>query len=177
MSATESRPIPRGDAVITADGRYRYLLSREWDVFENRRVLFVMLNPSTADATQDDPTIRKCVGFAKRWGFGALDVVNLYALRSTKPDGLWAPGVEPIGEVNDAWIDRAALGASRIIAAWGSEMRAQGRARDVLARLATRHHVEALRVTLGPPWHPLYVPYAAEPVVVRRKAADGGARW
>jgi hypothetical protein len=82
-------------ATLSDCGRYRYRLWRRWA--DGPTVLFVMLNPSTADADVDDPTIRRCIGFARSWGAGALEVVNLYAWRATQPAELKA-AVGPVGE-------------------------------------------------------------------------------
>jgi hypothetical protein len=101
--------------------RYRYLLWRSWGDGQ-RRCSFVGLNPSTADETHDDPTIRKCIGFAKRWGFGALDIVNLFAWRSTDPDELLLAD-DPVGPANDDALRAAFREASRIVHAWGSHGR------------------------------------------------------
>jgi hypothetical protein len=81
-----------------------------------------MLNPSTADALSDDPTIRRCSDFARRWQFGALDVVNLFAWRSTDPEALLRVE-DPVGYANSAAISRVASTASRIVLAWGSHKR------------------------------------------------------
>jgi hypothetical protein len=92
--------IPQGDAVFSADGRYRYRLTR--DLGGKTTVTFIMLNPSTADANLDDPTIRRCKGFAKDWGYGRLIIVNLFAFRATDPRDMWKAhelGVNVIGEL------------------------------------------------------------------------------
>lgn len=104
------------DAILSDDGKYRYLLSRAWAA--GHKVLFVMLNPSTADAKVDDPTIRKCVGFAQRWGFARVDVANLYALRSTDPLGL-ARVVDPVGPDADFHLRLALQTAAKVVFAWG----------------------------------------------------------
>src|SRR4029077_5114543 len=83
--------------------RYRFALWRRWD--SGPQVLFVMLNPSTADETTDDPTIRRCIGFARTWGFGSLAGANLFAFRTLKPRQL-RPASEPIGAGNDDWLVR-----------------------------------------------------------------------
>ena len=80
-------------------GQYRYTLTRVWSL-ERGLVLFVGLNPSTADAERDDPTVRRCVGYARRWGFGGVLVANLFAYRATDPRDLLAVSY-PIGPRND----------------------------------------------------------------------------
>lgn len=110
-------PLQRSGASISADGRYRYRLWRAWAT--GKTILFVMLNPSTADARDDDPTIRKCVGFAKRLGFARLEVVNLFAWRATDPRDL-PRASDPIGVENDHTILERSLAADLVIAAWGA---------------------------------------------------------
>lgn len=153
--------VPTSGAVLSADGRYRYRLWRELGDGPMGTVVFVMLNPSTADAEKDDPTIRKCKGFARQWGFRRLEVVNLFAWRATNPKEL--PKVdEPIGLENDRTIDERCIAAEWVICAWGSDKFGQRRAREVVARLRRLDiHLRCLRksTTDGPPWHPLYVPY------------------
>jgi hypothetical protein len=133
-----------------------------------------MLNPSTADATADDPTIRRCMGFARSWGAGGIRVVNLFALRATDPaelakfDSPVAPrppeGAHPFHEnLNDAHIVDASDGC-RLIAAWGTHGSFQRRDRAVMKLLATRR-VECLGVTKGGhPRHPLYVAASVLPM-------------
>ena len=123
-----------------------------------------MLNPSTADAELDDPTIRRCMGFARDWDYGGIRVCNLYAYRATKPDDL--KGVlDPVGPRNDSAILSAVADAGRIIAAWGAwpgpfEVRTH-RVQDLLRG----RHVEALGLTKsGAPRHPLYMAKDAEPL-------------
>ncbi len=108
---------PPQDAGAIIEGEYRYLLWRTWDV-SRPRVLWVMLNPSTANAVDDDNTVVCCKRFSKDWRFGSLEVVNLFALRTTDPVNLLtAP--DPFGPRNDAFIAAAASRATRIIVAWG----------------------------------------------------------
>ena len=113
--------------------RYRYRLWREWEP-SRPRVLWIMLNPSTADEATLDPTIRRCVGFAKAWGFGGIDVVNLYAWRATDPRRLRA-AKDPVGPANDEAIAVAVQKAPVVVAAWGNHpmARARGRAIRLLA--------------------------------------------
>lgn len=146
------RDIPA--AVISDCGQYRYLLSRQIG-FSERVVAFIGLNPSTADATLDDPTIRRCIDFAKRRDAGLLLMVNLFALRSTDPKALKAH-LEPVGPDNDLWIDRAMSIADIKIAAWGNGGSLLNRSDAVRRRFEGR--LEALAITSAQmPKHPLYV--------------------
>ena len=105
-------------ATISACTKYRYSLRRTWQE-GGRVVCFIMLNPSTADADIDDPTIRRCVGFGKSWGYDALEVVNLFAWRETEPKFLITPS-DPIGPDNDGAILEASGRAELVVCAWGS---------------------------------------------------------
>jgi hypothetical protein len=152
-------------AKLSADNVYRYRLGRRWG--EGAPLLFVMLNPSTADARIDDRTIRRCMSFAKRDGFPAIDVVNLFAFRATFPRDLRS-AKDPIGPENDEEIADALKRAGQVIAAWGVSVprpHAHRPAR-VLELLKERGAVWALRITpTGAPEHPLYIPGDA-PLVV-----------
>lgn len=140
-------------AEISPCGQYRYALGRRWG--DGGTVAFVMLNPSTADATMDDPTIRRCMGFAKAWGYGGLVVANLYAYRATKPADLWK-AANPIGPNNDEHLARVAAGCDQIVAAWGVNARPD-RIAEVLA-LPGMDRLTALALTKdGQPRHPLYL--------------------
>lgn len=144
-------------ATFDARRRYRYRLWRDWEP-SRPRVVWIMLNPSTADETTLDATIRRCVGFAKAWGFGGIDVVNLFAWRATDP-GLLRAAKDPVGPANDHAIAAALRDAALIVAAWGGNPIVSSRARDV-RRLAARLHKRlfCLGTTKdGEPRHPLYV--------------------
>ena len=155
-------------ATFSKDRRCRYRLWRCWGDPELRCV-FVGLNPSTADESRDDPTIRKCVGFAKRWGFGAVDVVNLFAYagaRSTDPRSLLGVS-DPIGPENDAALRTAFRDANRIVWAWGRHdprVRSLVQARVASPRWPGRGHrceTGCLgRLQDGSPRHPLRIAYA-----------------
>ncbi len=146
------------DAVISEDGRYRYRLTRSWDD-TLPRMTFVMLNPSTADAEVDDPTIRRCIGFAQREDCGALVVVNLYAFRATDPK-IMLRAIDAVGPENDAYLADAFVSANGpVVAAWGANAD-RGRASHVrkLAGATRLHHLGLTKD--GHPRHPLYVPGA-----------------
>ncbi len=151
--------IPRGSAVI--DGPYRYSLVRQLKRNSYTRIAWIMLNPSTADAKHDDPTLRRCVGFSKRWGFGSLEVVNLFGFRTTKPTDLRRV-LDPVGPRNDEFIVAAVTAADCVVCAWGGRALAAGwgkRSDDVNALIREVGSVVfCLRTTKGgDPSHPLYV--------------------
>ncbi|XHC26180.1 DUF1643 domain-containing protein [Phycisphaerales bacterium ac7] len=153
-------PAARSRASFSRCRRYRYSLVRRWDD-ELARVCFCMLNPSTADEQQNDPTVRRAIGYALDRGFGSIEVVNVFALRSTDPKGLTralADGIDPIGPRNDEAIRRAAARAETVVAAWGSHATLLGRDRAVRDLLATHDRCVALGLTAsGLPRHPLYL--------------------
>jgi hypothetical protein len=125
-------------------------------------VLFVGLNPSTADEVRDDPTVRRCVGYAKRWGYGALCLTNLFAFRASDPRVLKAHP-SPVGADNDRWLAALARRAGIVIAAWGVEGTHLGRDSAVL-RLLGRELSCLRRTKGGHPGHPLYLPRSLTPV-------------
>lgn len=148
-------------AEISGDGRFRYLLSRSW-IGDGRTVTFIGLNPSTADARQDDPTIRRCVGFAKCLGASTLLMVNLFGYRSTDPRALLT-AEDPVGPDNDAWLERAVKQSDVAIAAWGNGGSLLNRGQRVAHTFAGR--LQALELTKGGmPKHPLYIRQSARPV-------------
>ena len=148
------------DSGAQIDGEYRWRLWRRWDE-ELPLLLWVMLNPSTADATEDDPTIRKCVGFAMRWRYGGIVVVNLFALRSTDPTAVLRHP-DPIGSENDAVISATAAECPDSVCAWGSHKSVTHRAL-VVRRLLLQAGNSPTHLGLnkdGHPKHPLYLPYS-----------------
>lgn len=137
---------------------YRYSLTREWG--SGGTVVVVGLNPSTADANIDDPTVRRCIGFAGAWGFGRLVLINLFAYRSTDPDRLYRVD-DPIGPMNDRCIRREIGEADLVLVAWGNRGNILDRDKAVLAWLPNPH---CIGVTgQGFPRHPLYVRSDATP--------------
>lgn len=152
---------PPAGAVISADLKYRYALWRRWEI-DGPFVLFIGLNPSTADATEDDPTIRRCVNFAKSWGFSAMYMANLFAYRATDPKDMKA--VEnAVGACNDDWLRYLARCADTIVGAWGAHGTYQGRGQAVI-KLLMPFDVRHLGTTSnGNPKHPLYLPKTLKP--------------
>lgn len=141
---------------------YRYSLWREW-IGGDGYAMFVGLNPSTADETQDDPTIRRCVAFAQAWGYAGLCMTNLFAFRATEPkDMRSAPS--PIGPENDSVLLAAASNAGVIVAAWGVNGTHMGRDAEV-RELLPDMHVLALTKD-GHPGHPLYLRKTLTPVPI-----------
>lgn len=156
--------------------RYRYTLWREWSTFEmfdgcndgergsdraREYLMIIGLNPSTADETKDDPTIRRCIGFAKAWGFGGLCMTNLFAFRATDPKVMKA-AVNPVGDENDQWLFQMADCAGLILAAWGAHGSFLDRDKAIIRAIPKLH---CLRTNAdGSPQHPLYVPAATIPV-------------
>jgi hypothetical protein len=144
-------------------GRYRFRLDRAWDAANRRRLVVIGLNPSTADDTEDDPTIRRCVAFAKRELCGGLIMVNLFAYRATDPREL-ATAAFPCGSGNDTSVLQACRTPSAIaIAAWGVNGAFRSRGEEMRA-LLSRSGVQLYHFGLtkdGHPKHPLYLPATA----------------
>jgi hypothetical protein len=146
------------DAVLSDCGRYRYLLRRTWD-YDKPRALFVMLNPSTADAEIDDATIRSCIRLCRSWGYGSFEVVNLYGFRATDPKDLTVAS-DPIGERNDAVAEAAVERCDLTICAWGANrMATPQRVRQMTDLIRScRPAAFCLGLTkAGAPKHPLYI--------------------
>jgi hypothetical protein len=156
-------------AIISSCRMYRYQLRRVWD--DDLPYLNVIgLNPSTADEAIDDPTIRRCVDYARRWGYGALYMTNLFAWRATKPAAM-KKAIMPVGEQNDRWLATTATNAGLVLAAWG--IHGSFRARDVavLDLLASRP-IYCLRKTKGGlPEHPLFLPKTLKPLLYQASKA------
>ena len=132
-------------------------------LFNDKFVMFVGLNPSTADELQDDPTMRKCIGFAKRLGFYSLVMTNLFALRETDPKRMMQHEA-PIGKANDYWLSATAKRADLIIVAWGTDGTHKYRDEEVL-RILRRIGKPLMcfgKNKDGSPKHPLYVSYKSK---------------
>lgn len=152
-------------ADISKDGKYRYRLWRRWGN-SKKSCLFIMLNPSTADGSQDDPTIRRCVGFSKRLGYSRLDVVNLFAYRSVSIANMTQQS-EPVGPDNKPRVLEATNGAGIIICAWGTSGGHLQQDKTVLGWLEKMDKF-ALGITAhGHPRHPLYLSSDSKLVLYR----------
>jgi len=144
-------------AILSNDGRYRYTLTRQWS--DRAPMVWCMLNPSTADASKDDPTIRRCIGFAVREGWGGIHVVNLMAFRTKDPAECVLVS-DPIGWENDGYLEKAAELTGKVVCAWGTKAPEKyvRRAVALLAGDCGRASLWCLGTTRnGSPRHPLYV--------------------
>jgi len=164
-----TRTHTKGDAPSTAVysdcERYRYSLERVWDE-KGKRVLFVMLNPSTATEVQNDPTVERCERRARALGFGAFCVTNIFAWRDTDPRKMRAAD-DPTGPENDATILKFSKWADTIICAWGThgEHRQRGAAVEALLRQDGYELFHLGLSKAGHPKHPLYIAYTKQPEV------------
>lgn len=150
----------RRGADLDEDREYRWRLWREWDA-NAPTVAFLMLNPSTADETDDDQTIRRCIDYAKSWGYGRLEVVNLFAYRTSKPSEL-RTAEAPVGDRNDEVLRDVCDEAELVVAAWGAHGEYRDRAIEVSEMLDVE--LQALGTTKGGhPLHPSRQPAGIEP--------------
>lgn len=149
-------------AVLSECLTWRYLLERDVDLLlGGGTVAFVLLNPSTADAERDDPTLRRCKGFARRLAFARLQIVNLFAYRATDPFDL-REAADPVGPENDGWVEQTCRNADLVIAGWGVHGGWHGRDRQV-AEMLKPLELRCLGVTRdGAPRHPLYLSASSE---------------
>ncbi len=145
-------------ALISDCGRYRYWLTRTWD--ETRpSMVFVMLNPSVADANIDDPTIRRCMGFAARENCGGIIVVNLFAYRATKPTELVGLD-DPCGPENDDWQYHFITKGGPVVLAWGANDMASKECKRFFTYYQPAEWYDFCclgQTKSGAPKHPLYI--------------------
>ena len=141
------------DAKLSDCRKYRYALWRTWDD-SKPYVMIVGLNPSTADETKDDPTLTRCIKFAKYWGYGGLCMANLFAFRATEPSDMMASS-DPVGLENDSWLSKLSKDAGIVVAAWGNDGSHLGRSSAIKAMLPNLHYIKMNKS--GEPAHPLYL--------------------
>jgi hypothetical protein len=149
-------------AVLSPCQRYRYALGRTWDL-DATPVLFVGLNPSTADADNDDPTIRRCIRFARDWGHGGVLMGNLFAFRATNPQDMLR-ALDPVGERNDYWLRHMASLAGLVVAAWGAHGQHRDRAQAVVGSGVLGSFTVLGLTKAGHPRHPLYMRADSRPL-------------
>lgn len=164
-----TRDFLKGDAASVAVysdcEQYRYLLTRVWEP-EGKRALFIMLNPSTATETQNDPTVERCERRARALGFGAFRVCNIFAFRATDPKVMRA-AADPVGPANDAAMRESLLWADQIICAWGAHGAHLRRGAD-MERMLRESGQDLYNLGLtnsGAPKHPLYISYQQKPQI------------
>lgn len=157
-----------GQTIFSPCRTYRYALWREW-IGGDGYAMFVGLNPSTADEMRDDPTIRRCVSFAKSWGYAGLCMANLFAYRATQPKDMKA-AADPIGPENDDHLQALAHEAGVVVAAWGANGTHKGRDLEVCELLPSLHCLALTKD--GHPGHPLYLPKTLTPFCYRPVALD-----
>lgn len=162
-------PVTR-TAQFSKDRRYRYRLTIKWDE-QLPMCNFIMLNPSTADEVNNDPTVERCQRRAKMMGYGSLVVTNLFALRSTDPSYLrsdpWPISESQNPDLNDVHIMSSAIEASLIVCGWGKDGVYLDRSTDIVSCLYS-HNLELHYLKMGKtgePYHPLYLPYSLRPTL------------
>lgn len=149
----------KNTAKLSPCRQYRYALWRTWDDTKPI-VMFIGLNPSTADEHSDDPTLTRCINFAKSWGYGGVCMANLFAYRATDPREMKAAKA-PIGKDNDLWLQQLASSAKLVVGAWGNDGDFLQRSTQVKALMANLHYLKLNKS--GEPAHPLYLPATLTP--------------
>lgn len=148
------------DAKLSACRRYRFALWRAWD--ESGPVaMFIGLNPSKANEREDDPTLVRCINFAKSWGYGGVCIANLFAYRATDPNDMRV-AERPVGRGNDRWLQRLSAESDIVIAAWGNDGAYMGRGKKVRSLIPDLYCLQLNKS--GEPAHPLYLKRTLLPV-------------
>lgn len=149
-------------AIISEDTNYRYELSRVFDETKPM-IVFIGLNPSTADANIDDPTIKKCLNYAKNWWYGWFYMWNLFAYRATEPKNMMKV-FDPIWKENDIYLKSIFEKGEKIICCWWEYGTFQNRAQEVLKNIPTPYYLKLNKS--GQPGHPLYLKWNLEPTLL-----------
>lgn len=147
------KKIMKKDAMLSKDRQYRYVLSRIWDE-DKPIVVFIGLNPSTADELNDDSTITKCINYAKSWSYGGFYMLNLFAYRAKNPSDMF-DAKEPIGSENDNFIKEYIKKSDKIVCAWGDNGDFKQRGESVLELVPNAYYLKLNKS--GQPAHPLYL--------------------
>ena len=165
------------DVSFSRDRRYRYWLEAKMSDRDGV-CLFLMLNPSRADETRSDPTVTRCKGFVRVWGYGVLWVCNLFAMRSPRPEVL-KQSPDPVGRMNDGHIMRRARGADSVVCAWGNDGQHLDRGESVLRMLEDEGLSDKMyhfgMTKKGQPRHPLYLKATTAPVRFQTTNSNGKA--
>lgn len=153
-------------AIYTDCERYRYVLTRTWNHQDRRRAVFIGLNPSTATEYQNDPTVARCINYAKSWDFDSMTMLNAFAFRSTDPKGLKSIA-DPVGLKNDHYIRKETDAAALVVLCWGTHAAHLNRGEKLLAKLKDwQRTLSCLKVTKhGFPSHPLYLKSSLQPIL------------
>jgi len=152
----------KADAKLSDCRNYRFALWRTWDD-SKPFAMIIGLNPSTADEVNDDPTLTRCINFAKSWGYGGVCMTNLFAYRATDPKDMKAQR-DPIGVENDMWLTKLANDAGIVVAAWGNDGSYLNRSNMVVEMLPNLHYLKMNKS--GEPAHPLYLKADLIPVLM-----------
>lgn len=154
----------KSGAIFSPCRTWRYVLWREWDP-ERAKVMFIGLNPSTADEVKNDPTVTRCINYAKAWGYGGIYMMNIFAFRATDPRDMKA-APDPVGPENNHFLWKTAAKAGLpLIAAWGTHGTFQNREHQVLELLKREFPIYCLGKTKdGHPKHPLYLKKDLNPI-------------
>ena len=140
-------------AILSEDRKYRYVLSRIWDETKPK-VMIIGLNPSTADETEDDPTIGRCISFSKSWGYGGVYMLNLFAFRATQPKDMFN-AQNPIGLENNSYIEIYSKKVDKIVCAWGNHGTYKNRGNEIREKFDKLFYLKLNQT--GEPAHPLYL--------------------
>lgn len=150
-------------AIFSSCKKYRYTLTRIWDS-KKPLVMFIGLNPSTADEIRNDPTVARCINFAQAWGYGGMIMTNIFAYRSTNPYAMMSQE-DPVGLENDAYLVDSSRQASLIMAVWGIHGSLSDRGKQVVKLMKAAgcelHHLGMTKE--GYPKHPLYLKKTVKP--------------
>ncbi|RKZ99492.1 MAG: hypothetical protein DRQ47_10965 [Gammaproteobacteria bacterium] len=149
------------DAIFSGCRKFRYSLLRDWGQDPDPWLLFIGLNPSTADERKDDPTLKRMMNFAASWGFNRIQVTNLFAYRATKPAEMLKAG-DPVGPLNDMILMKAAKTSRLIVACWGPNGRHLNRDNEIIKRIPGLHYIKLTKA--GFPGHSLYLPGKLKPI-------------
>jgi len=154
-------PVPKtSNAIFSPDRRYRYVLTRIWDKTK-KMCCFIGLNPSTADEIVDDNTVRRCIEYAKNWGFGMLNILNIFAIRGSNPIIIEQVD-DPVGIDNDRWIAETCKASDLVIAAWGNHGIYKDRCVKIINLVPNFHYLRLTKI--GQPSHPLYLKKSLVPI-------------